>query len=400
MTQQQEEPPARAVAGAVHDSIRRTLDTTDVPGAVAGVTSAAGPLALEAAGVRSLATGEPMTTDTVLSIFSATKALTGTVALQLVERGELDLEAPACEYAPGLADVQVIDGFDDDGSPRLRPPATAPTTGQLLTHTAGFGYDFFNRTYARLARDHGQPHIVAATRRALATPLLFDPGTRWEYGSSIDWVGQVIEGITGRRLGEVVRDQVLEPLSMSDTGFTLDAARRGRLASMHQRRGGALTATDFVLPEPEVHMGGHGLYSTVGDYLTFLRMWLNDGLADDGTVLLRPETVRFAARNQLPAGVRVTRLPGVIASLSNDVEFFPGVPKSWGYSFMINDEDTPTGRPAGSLAWAGLANLYYWIDRRHRIGGFWATQLFPFADPACLDGFTDFETTVNRAVQG
>ena len=112
-------------------------------------------------------------------------------------------------------------------------------------------------------------------------------------------------------------------------------------------------------------MGGHGLYSTVGDYLRFIRMWLDDGRADSGEQVLRPETVEFAARNHL-GDLKIKGLPGVIPSLSNDAEFFPGMPKSWALTFMINDEDAPTGRPAGSLAWAGLANLYYWIDRQHR----------------------------------
>ena len=341
-----------------------------------------------------------MTTDSVFAIFSTTKALTGVAALQLRESGDLDFDAPAKEYAPALGEVQVLDGFDDNGDPVLRAPKSDITTKQLLLHTAGFGYDFFNEQYNRLAENHGQPSIVTSSRRALQTPLLFDPGEQWEYGSNIDWAGQVIEGITGRRLGEVFRDRILTPLGMTNTSFTLDGDMESRVATMHQRGAdGALEPTDFRLPDPEVHMGGHGLYSTVGDYLSFIRMWLNDGSAPSGEQILRPDTVEFAAQNHL-GDLKVKMLPGVIPTLSNDAEFFPGQSKSWAYTFMVNDEEAPTGRPAGSVAWAGLANLYYWIDRRNSIGGYWATQIFPFADADSVTGYLDLETATYRALRG
>ncbi|MGO2377903.1 serine hydrolase domain-containing protein, partial [Brevibacterium aurantiacum] len=257
----------------------------------------------------------------------------------------------------------------------------------------------FNEKYERLAREQGQPSIVTATRKALETPLLFDPGTQWEYGSNMDWAGQVIEGITGKTLGEAMRTRVLEPLGMDDSTFRPTASMQERQATMHQRTDGELAATDFMLPEPEVEMGGHGLFSTVDDYLKFIRMWLNDGAADDGTVVLRPETVDMATQNHL-GDLRVKLLPGVIPSLSNDAEFFPGMPKTWGYTFMINEEDAPTGRPAGAAAWAGLANLYYWFDRQNKIGGYWATQIFPFADPESVGGYLEMETAVYDALKG
>ncbi|MFW0792342.1 serine hydrolase domain-containing protein [Gordonia sp. CPCC 205515] len=381
------------IRGASENSVR-------VPGVVAGVTTDRETIVLESSGARDLDTDTPMTTDTVLAIFSTTKAITGTTALQLVERGELDLDTPAREYEPRLGEVAVIDGFDTDGQPRLRAPKSDITTRQLLTHTAGFGYDFFNETYNQLATDHGQPSIVTSSMASLKTPLLFDPGTAWEYGTNLDWAGLVVEAITGRRLGDVMQENVLGPLGMADTAFNRTDDMRDRTATMHHRNADdSLTADhEFALPDdPEVHMGGHGLYSTVGDYLTFIRMWLNDGRSDAGEQILRPETVADAERNHL-GDLKVKMLPGVIPTLSNDAEFFPGMPKSWALSFMINDEDAPTGRPAGSLAWAGLANLYYWIDRRNKIGGYWATQIFPFADPTSVGGYLDFETAVYRAL--
>ncbi len=146
-----------------------------------------------------------MTTDSVFAIFSTTKAITGTACLQLVEEGRLDLDAPAEKYAPGHRQAQVLEGFDAAGKPRLRAPKRAVTTRMLLLHTAGFGYDFFNEQYNRLAKEHGQPSVITASKAALRSPLLFDPGDDWEYGSNIDWAGQVVEGITGKRLGEVMQ---------------------------------------------------------------------------------------------------------------------------------------------------------------------------------------------------
>lgn len=293
----------------------------------------------------------------------------------------------------------MLDGFADDGSPRLRPPKRDITTRMLLLHTAGFGYDFFNEHYNRLATEHGQPSVTTCSRAALATPLLFDPGEQWEYGSSLDWAGLVVEGITGRRLGEVMAERVFEPLAMTDTSFTLTPQLRSRLAKVHTRGDdGSLTPLDFEWPaEPELHMGGQGLYSTVLDYARFLRMWLNDGAGPGGRVL-QESTVAMAERNGL-GELKVKGLPGVIPSLSNHAEFFPGLSKSWALTFMVNDEDAPTGRPAGSLAWAGLGNLYYWIDRRNGIAGFWATQILPFVDTTSVQGYYDLETAVYRSLR-
>ena len=369
-----------------------------VAGVVAMVTGRQANNYEGAAGERVFGSGEPMTADTVFAIYSATKAITGTAVLQCVEEGLLDLDSPAKSYLPALGRLHVITGFDEKGNPKLRPPKRDITTRMLMLHTAGFGYDFFNPTYSRLAREKGQPSVVTATRASLATPLLFDPGERWEYGSGIDWCGLIVEQIRDQRLGTVMKERIFRPLGMKDTAFKLTPAMRERLARIHKRRpdGSLNPLRDFELKQdPEVEMGGHGLYATVGDYMKFIRMWLNDGAGPNGRVL-KSETVEWAVRNGLGKGQKVTGLPGVIPSLSNDVEFFPGLPKSWSYTFMVNDEDAPTGRPAGSLGWAGLANLYYWIDRLNGIGGFWATQIFPFADKAALEGFTAFETAVYR----
>lgn len=382
------------------DSILNSVVSANprVPGVVAMVTDRRGNIYEGAAGERVLASGQAMTTDSVMAIFSTTKAITGTAVMQCVEEGKLDLDAPARSYAPDIGRLQVLEGFDAAGNPRLRPPKRDITTRMLMLHIAGFGYDFFNANYNRLAQEHGQPSVITASKAALMTPLLFDPGEKWEYGTNLDWCGQVVEGIRGKRLGDVFRERIFDPLEMQDIGFSLTPAMRQRLAMVHARNAdGSLTAMmDFELPaEPEVHMGGHGLYATVGEYMKFIRMWLNDGAGPNGRVL-KQETVQAAVRNGLSPQHKVGMLPGVIPSLSNDAEFFPGLKKSWAYTFMVNEEEAPTGRPAGAIGWAGLANLFYWIDRKNGIGGYWATQILPFGDPVSFVGYMDFETAAYR----
>ena len=397
--------------GAAIDQVLDDVTTGSprVPGVSAAITDRNGTIYEGARGVRNMSGDQPFEPDTVCAIFSTTKAIAGTTCLQLVEEGRLDLDAPAREYVPRLGDVKVLEGFDAEGRPQLRAPKRDITTRHLLTHTAGFTYDFFNETYTRLANEHGQPWVVDASWESITTPLLFDPGDEWEYGTNIDWAGMVVEGVTGQRLGEVMKQRIFEPLGMRDTAFTMTPSMAARQATIHAREDsdGSLVPLDGVtLPQdPEVHMGGHGLYGTAVDYVKFIRMWLNDGRSDSGEQILRPDTVEMASRNHLPSGMNVKMLPGVGATetamsilpisnprLSNDAEFFPGMPKTWALTFMINEEDAPTGRPAGALAWAGLANCYYWIDRENGIGGYWATQIFPFADPTSVGGYLAMET--------
>jgi methyl acetate hydrolase len=293
------------MAGDMKQSIdgilrRVTSGPSPIPGVAFVLTGRDGVLYAGAAGVRTLGQEAPMTTDTVCAIFSTTKALVGTVCLQLAEEGRLDLDAPAKTYAPALGDVQVLEGFAADGSLQLRAPKRDITTRMLLLHTAGFAYDFFNETYNRLADEHGQPSVITSTRASITTPLLFDPGERWEYGSNMDWAGQVVEGVTGQRLGEALQERLLGPLEMTSSAFILTDDMRARLATLHQRQeDGSVTPLDLILPqEPEVHMGGHALYSTAEDYAKFIRMWLNDGAGPSGRIL-SAETVEMAVANGL-----------------------------------------------------------------------------------------------------
>jgi methyl acetate hydrolase len=374
------------------------VESKKMPGIIAMAATDKGVLYEGAFGRRELGKDAAMTLDTVVWIASMTKAVTATAAMQLVERGKLALDAPASQLVPGLAKAQVLEGFDAAGQPKLRAPKRPITLRQLLTHTAGFGYEIWRTEIAKYQTATNTPGITTCTNAALTTPLLFDPGEGWEYGINIDWAGKMVEAASGQKLDAYLQSNVLGPLGMKDTSFKLSPSQRARLASVHQRDDkGVLAAIEFALPEePEFLMGGGGLNGTAPDYLAFTQMILHGG-SFNGAQVLRPETVDQMAQNHIGAleiGPMKTAMPG----LSHDVELFPGMSKKWGLSFLINTAQSPTGRSAGSLAWAGLANTYFWIDRRKQVSGVFLSQVLPFFDPTAIDLLTKFETEVYRAL--
>jgi methyl acetate hydrolase len=379
------------MTAAIDALLENAVTAGDVPGVVALAADDRGVIYQGAFGCRGRDGEAPMTPDSVFWLASMTKAITSVAAMQLVEEGKLALDAPIARVLPELAERPVLTGFDDEGQPRLRPARQPITLRHLLTHTAGFGYDMWNAEIGRVMAQAGVPHAISRRRAALQTPLLFDPGERWTYGVNTDFVGRAVEAVSGRTLQAHFRDHILGPLGMNDTDFILTPAARARRVLMHQRQAdGSLAPIDFEPTEPlEFFMGGGGLYGTAGDYLRFLRMLLAGGTLD-GVRILRPETVALMAENQigdLEAGILRTVQP----ALSNDVDFFPGMRQKWGLGFLINTEDSPQGRKAGSLAWAGLGNTYFWIDRTANLTGVILMQILPFADQKAVALYGAFE---------
>lgn len=368
----------------------------DVPGVAAVATDGNGTIYEGGFGKTILGQDTDITPDTVVWIASMTKAVTGAVAMQQVERGTLKLDAPAREVIPYLGEAQVLEGFDAEGKPLLRKPVRDITLRHLLTHTAGFGYDIWNPEILRYREVMDVPTIGTGLDKSLTTPLLFDPGARWQYGIGIDWAGKMVESVTGRKLGQVMQDDLFGPLGMDSTGFRLTPEMRARMARVHLRKADGSLVADLkreVPQEPEFEAGGGGLYSTANDYLKFVCMVLDGGRSARGEAVMKTETVDAMAANAMGDST-VRLLETVMPALSNDAEFFPGVTKKWGLSFMINDEEAPTGRSPGSLSWAGLPNTYYWIDRKRHLGGVYMTQILPFADVKSLPLFYAFESAV------
>jgi methyl acetate hydrolase len=376
--------------------LKEAVTKGEVPGVVAAATNAKGTTYEGGFGKRMLGDPAEMTPDTVVWIASMTKAITGAAAMQQVERGKLSLDAPAKSVIPSLGDVVVMEGFDAAGKPKTRKAKRDITLRHLLTHTAGFGYDIWSPELAKYQEVMGVPGIISCQNVALTTPLLFDPGERWFYGINIDWAGKMVEAASGKKLGQYMAEHICGPLGMTSTAFRITDDMRKRMAKIHHRGpdGGLTPDPALELPqEPEFEMGGGGLYSTAGDYLKFVRMMLNQGKSDKGEAVLKPETVSQMSKNAM-GNSRVTMLKTAAPLFSNDAEFFPGMDKRWGLTFMINNEKAPTGRSPGSLAWAGLANTYYWIDQSKGVGGVYATQVLPFADVKSLPLFYAFEKAV------
>ena len=388
---------ARTLQDRADELLRNAVESGDVPGVVAMATNRDGVTYQGAFGQRVLGQDADMTTDTVVWIASMTKVLVSAAAMQLVERGELDLDSPASRWVSDLDKIQVLAGWDGNGQPRLRAPKRSITLRHLLTHTSGFSYDLWNADIGRYQEVTQLPGIGTGQNAALFAPLVADPGERWEYGISIDWVGKMVEAVSGKKLGAYLQDHLLNPLEMTSTAFKRTPSMRKRMAQVHQRGdNGKLAVSDFALPEdPEFQSGGGGLYSTAGDYLRFIRMILNRG-KHRGHQVLKSETVDLMSRNAM-GDTKVTLLKTVIPNLSNDAEFFPGISKTWGLGFMINEQAAPTGRSAGSLAWAGLANTYFWIDPEKGSGGVYLTQILPFADTKSLPLFFAFEKAVHTS---
>lgn len=387
-----------ALKQAANSILKRATDAGDVPGVIALATDRDGSIYEGAFGLRALGQSAPMTMDTVVWIASMTKAVTGLAAMQLVERGKLDLDGPAGKVVPALGAVQVLEGFDGAGQPRLRAPKRPVTLRHLLTHTAGFSYEIWSEAIGRYQQARNVPGIISCENAALTTPLLFDPGERWEYGINMDWAGKMVEAASGMTLGAYMKENIFAPLGMSETAFKMTPAMRARLAKIHQRgEDGKLAATDLEIPQaPQFEMGGGGLYSTAGDYAKFVRLMLNGGTAE-GRAIVTPATFEAMTKNAMGANV-VTKLKTAAPPLSHDAEFFPGMIKKWGLSFQITTERAPTGRSPGSLSWAGLANTFFWIDLARGVGGVFLSQVLPFADTRSLPLFLAFESEVYRSL--
>lgn len=383
---------------AIDRILSQAVKANDVPGVVAMSATDEGVIYEGAFGKRKLGTDAAMTLDTVVWIASMTKAITAAAAMQLVERGKLQLDSPAAEVVPELSKAQVLEGFDASGTPRLRPPTQAMTLRHLLTHTAGFSYEIWSADIVRYQEVTGTPGITTCENAALTTPLLFDPGERWDYGISIDWVGKMVEAVSGQALGDYLQRNLLAPLGMDSTSFKISPSQRARLASIHARGAdGTLAVFPFEVPqEPQFQMGGGGLYSTVPDYMRFTQMLLHRGTFD-GNQVLKPETVHMMSQNHI-GDINCVELRTVAPSLSNNADFFPGMQQKWGLSFLINTTPTPQGRSTGSLAWAGLANTFFWIDPTRCVTGVFATQLLPFFDHKAITLLRNYEAAVYKSL--
>jgi CubicO group peptidase (beta-lactamase class C family) len=263
-----------------------------------------------------------------------------------------------------------------------------------MTHSAGLGYFFLNEKLMRYHQVTGEPNPLSGLKRSLSVPLVNDPGTAWEYGVNTDWLGLIVEKLSGQTLSSYVEQKVYGPLGMNDSTFAPSAEQRGRLLRVMQRQGdGKLAPSSLDLPPTsEWDAAGHGSYGTVQDYGRFVQAWLNDGAG-----ILAAPTAQMALQNHLGRIKLPELMKSTVPELSNDVPSLP-VPQSWGLGFHLTLADLPGMRSAGTGDWAGVFNSYYWIDRSKGIGGVLMTQLLPFFDMPVIETLMGFEMAVYQQV--
>jgi len=361
------------------DLLRAAVEQRRVPGVVAMVATADG-IAYEGA--------FGFDKDAIFAIASMTKPVTSVAVMQLVEAGKVKLDEPAATYLPELRTLQVLEGG------ALRAPKTAPTVRQLLTHTAGFAYEFSNKDIFDYAAQGKMPHISAGDDGFMKGPLVFDPGARWEYGVNTDWLGRLVEKVSGQSLEDYFRQHVFEPLGMGDSSFNVPPEKQSRVVGVSVRKEDGALATP---PRPRAapvrfFSGGGGLHSTAADYLKFMRAMMAGGQLD-GKRILKAETVAMMGQNQIGA-LALRPMPSFMPQLAKDRAELPGHPEKFGLGFALNPAPLENGRGARTLTWAGIFNTFFWIDRDKGVCAVLMTQMLPFFEDGPQALVYDFDRAV------
>lgn len=389
---------ARIDGSKIDQLLAEAVDRGAVPHVAAIAATRDGIIYEGAAGVQIAGENDtPVGTSTQFRIMSMTKMIATTTALQQMEQGTLDLDAPVELYCPQFAELQVLEGFDGD-TPRLRPPASKATVKQLITHTAGLTYWFWNADMVKYEALTGIPNVVPGSADAFKAPLVADPGIRFEYGINIDWLGKVVEAVTGNGLDVVVKEGVTGPLGMNDTMFRLDEARLANAVTVHvPGDGGTWTSAGEILnQEPDWWAGGHGLYSTPRDYIRFERALLRGGELD-GERILQQDTVDAAFSNQIGDIDFPEMIPTADPPITDSMRVGPG--RKWGYGLLLNTQDVPGRRRAGTGAWAGLVNTQFFVDRTTGICASIYTNSLPFiTEHEAWKLYGDFEEALYSAL--
>jgi len=373
-------------------TLRDSMTRRRIPAVVAMVATPDKITYTGAFGKRDSKSGIDVKPDSIFFIASMTKAITTTAAMQLVEQGRIDLHEPVSKYLPELAKLDVLTGFDGAGKPILRPAAKPVTLHHLLTHTSGFAYDTWDENMLRYNTLKGGPAGAAV---APLTPLIFEPGTRWQYGTSLDWTGRLVEKVSVLTLEQYFQRNILQPLGMKDTSFIVPKDKFDRLVSSYRRQpDGSLKEDPRTLPAvPKAFNGGGGLNSTAPDYIRFMQMILRHGAGPGNVRILQAKTVALMTSNQI-GNVSAGKLKTFRPAISSNVDFHPGVTDGFTYGFLINKTAYRGGRSAGSLAWAGVENTFYWIDPMRELCAVVMMQFFPFVDTQAVGLLSDFEKAV------
>jgi len=344
-------------------------------------------------GLADVATGKSVQKDSIFRIASMTKAITSTCIMQLIEKQKLSLNTKLKDFFPEVANKKIIDGFNKKNEATYSEANSDITIQQLLTHTSGFAYEIWNENIAALVEKGDLTTAFSGDDKFLKAPLSFNPGTAWEYGIGIDWLGVLVEKISDMTLQDYMKDNIFNPLGMDDTSYDVPKEKIERLVKVHSRNGQEYFEMPFDPPEKsDFYSGGGNLVSTLCDYSSFLNMFLNQGKSSEGRILHKTSVDLMLTSHT--GELLMTSMQTSAPILSNDVDFFPDTDKSWGLGFMINNEDIENGRPKGSAGWAGLFNSYFWIDTKNKIAAVILMQMLPFAEEGCLKTLKDFEKSI------
>lgn len=360
-----------------------------VPGVVAMVATSEAVIYAKAAGFADRANHVPMRLDAIFRVASMTKPLTSVAVMQLLDDGQIRLDAPISDYLAEFEPRPVLLAVED-GEPRYTAATYAPTVRQLLSHSSGFAYSFWNdrlfaiTDFSALAPDY-----------FVDQPLAAEPGTEWQYGTGTDWAGLIVERVSGMSLENYFRRRITGPLGMADTSYNVPADKQARIVTRHQREAdGTLTETpNEGFPPVTFFPGGAGLYSTAADYVAFMQMILRGGVK--GERILSLEAVDAMAVNQI-GELEVVEMKSTVPNFSNDFDIYPDTAARFGLGFLINEADVPGRRRRMSLTWGGLYNTYFWIDRQSDLCGVLLTQILPFYDHGVIELLAEFESAIYR----
>ncbi len=380
--QQQQQPSLDA-------AMQSAVDRKDAAGIVVMAADRKGVIYEGAFGAADIGAARPLKRDSMFRIASMTKAVTSTAAMQLVEQGRFAVDDPVDKFFPEFAKLQVFESFDaTTGNYKLKPATRPVTVRHLFTHTSGLGYPFTSAILRDFKPHAGENYPVG--------PLLFEPGEHWHYGTSVDWLGRLVEKVSGLPLEDYFRQKIFTPLNMPDTSYFVPADKEARLVTVNRRQPDGSLTKDATQPPTSgfTPIGGGGLTSTAGDYIRFTRMFLNGGELDGARVL---STASVAQMGQNAIGkVGVPALKSAIADRSEDFSFIADGRDKWGLGFLITADARPGLRSAGSLSWGGINNTYYWLDPSRNITGVILMQFLPFADKRALGVYDAFERGVYR----
>ena len=385
------------MSAAIDQVLLDAVESGVVPNVAAIAADRDGVIYEGAVGYREAGGQDPVSTATHFRIMSMTKMIATTAALQQIERGKLDTSAPVAEYCPEFASLQVLDGFDGD-TPRLRAPASRATVKQLVTHTTGLGYWFFDENLAKWEAVTSTPNVLSGVNVVFTAPLLADPGTTYVYGINTDWLGKVIEAAGGGvGLDVAIKDGITGPLGMDETAFQIaEAWKDGGLTPVQTKVDGAWVDSGIELNQsPEYHAGGHGLYSTPNDYIKFEQALLRGGELG-GARIMQSDTVDAAFTNQIGELDFPPHIPTADPSATHEFNAGPGW--KWGYGLLLNTDDLPGMRRAGSGAWAGLCNTHFWVDRTTGICASIYSNFLPFVTPEAFALYNHYEQALYAAL--